>query len=309
MFKVDIHSKTVQVLLEQAVQGQVASAYLFCGEAGVGKRSAARAFGETLVEMPLDLIWVEPTVSIEGTLHPVSSEAAKRSQSRAIAQIRLEQIHSIRAQWGLTPHGNRRVVVLESAQTLLVDAGSALLKMMEESITTTFILTADSEDSLLSTVRSRCQIIRFKRWDDQAFRQFVEQQCPVLLEYPSLMSFTRGCPGQAIAAVEVIESLDPQLKIDLVELSQEGWSIVDGFKVMTGLAALGNPETLWLLKYMQHSLWNSSLQTSLKHQGIALIEESLKQLGSHCQRQSMWEVLIWQLCLKKICWAIDIGVM
>jgi DNA polymerase III subunit delta' len=303
----NIQSKPVQRLLEKALQGRVSAAYLFCGSAGVGKRTTARWFANQLVGSPLDLFWVEPTLSIEGNLLPISSDEAKK-YSRAIAQIRLEQIHAIQSQWGLTSHKAKRVVVIDSVQQMSVDAGSALLKIMEESVTTVFILITDLEDRLLSTVRSRCQIVRFEHWDNQAFHRFVENQCSMLLDYPSLLSFTRGCPGQAIAAIEVVSGFNIQLRQDLIELSKAGWSVVDSFNVMPELAGLGHQEIVWLLSYMQHSLWISRLEVGLKRQGIALIEESFQQVRSHCQRQSIWETLIWQLCLKKIGWRLELPV-
>lgn len=56
-----------------------------------------------------------------------------------------------------------RGVVLEDASTLTVEAQNALLKTLEELPETgLFILSADSDFKLLSTVLSRCQIIRLQ---------------------------------------------------------------------------------------------------------------------------------------------------
>lgn len=56
-----------------------------------------------------------------------------------------------------------RVVVLESAHNLTMDAQNSLLKTLEEPPTnSTIILGADSDTKILPTVLSRCQIVRIR---------------------------------------------------------------------------------------------------------------------------------------------------
>ena len=61
--------------------------------------------------------------------------------------------------------GGRRVVLLENAQRMTVQAQNALLKSLEEPDgETTFLLTASGETGLLPTVRSRCRVVRVQPW-------------------------------------------------------------------------------------------------------------------------------------------------
>jgi DNA polymerase III subunit delta' len=60
--------------------------------------------------------------------------------------------------------GRRRVVIVDQADALLVEAQNALLKTLEEPpAASTFVLVTSRPDVLLPTVRSRCQRLRFGR--------------------------------------------------------------------------------------------------------------------------------------------------
>jgi len=75
-----------------------------------------------------------------------------------------------------------KAVILEDSQLLTIEAQNAMLKMLEEPPEhTIIILAADSEESLLPTIHSRCQIIRLKEEirtlsekDEQEIKQFIE---------------------------------------------------------------------------------------------------------------------------------------
>lgn len=77
-------------------------------------------------------------------------------------KLGIEQARIIKEHFSLKPYSAKgRVVVLEDASTLTIEAQNALLKTLEELPDKgLFILAASSEDKLLPTVLSRCQIIR-----------------------------------------------------------------------------------------------------------------------------------------------------
>ena len=67
----------------------------------------------------------------------------------------------------------RRVVVIENAERMTPQAQNALLKSLEEpDESTRFILTASGDAGLLSTVRSRCRVVRVPPWP----RERIERQ-------------------------------------------------------------------------------------------------------------------------------------
>jgi DNA polymerase III subunit delta' len=140
-------------LLEGALVGEPAHAYLFYGPAGVGKRTAARRFGAALV--------AEGDANAKDRalrgLHPDLSEVEPEGRFTTIGQAR----EVVRRASSRPFEGGRRVFVLR-ADTLNVQAANALLKTLEEPEGgAVFILLATSLEGVLPTVASRTQAVRF----------------------------------------------------------------------------------------------------------------------------------------------------
>lgn len=76
-------------------------------------------------------------------------------------KLGIEQARKIKDFLSLKPYqSGGQIIVITSAQNLTTDAQNALLKTLEEHADgITFILGVSSEDQLLSTIISRCQII------------------------------------------------------------------------------------------------------------------------------------------------------
>src|SRR5690625_5027570 len=75
--------------------------------------------------------------------------------------IKIEQIRDLQKEFSYSGlESTRKVYVISGADTLTVNAANRLLKFLEEpSKTTTAMMLTDNSQSIIPTVRSRCQII------------------------------------------------------------------------------------------------------------------------------------------------------
>ena len=82
--------------------------------------------------------------------------------------IKVDQIRELQNNAYLTPQRTKyRLIVIESADRMNLAAANALLKILEEPPPQTiFLLLAQQISTLLPTVLSRCQIIRFASYED-----------------------------------------------------------------------------------------------------------------------------------------------
>ncbi|PID39813.1 MAG: DNA polymerase III subunit delta' [Proteobacteria bacterium] len=152
--------------------GTLPHALLFIGDDGVGKKSAATALAMacncTTLADSLDRSshpdsidacgQCSPCRKIAGDHHPDILHVAPIS-----AIIRIAQIRSLLETLALRPNEARqRVVIVSDAQAMNLEAGNALLKVLEEPPEgTLFVLTAGQTFDLLPTIVSRCRQIRF----------------------------------------------------------------------------------------------------------------------------------------------------
>ena len=152
-------TKTLQNAL---LQEKFSHAYLFSGPRGAGKVTAALELAKALncPSSPLDDCCdrCETCRRIQNGNHPdvvrISPEGAS---------IKIDQVRRLQREFSYAAaEAERRVVIIEQAETMTVEAANSILKFLEEPVTPMVaVLIADREDAVLPTIRSRCQQIRF----------------------------------------------------------------------------------------------------------------------------------------------------
>jgi DNA polymerase III delta prime subunit len=98
---------------------------------------------------------------VQEEIENAASALAKKHNARLIP-FTLEKIADVRelsTMTKLTP-SEKQAYYVEHIEEATVDAANAFLKQLEENEKTLYILTASSEDSVLGTIVSRCQVIR-----------------------------------------------------------------------------------------------------------------------------------------------------
>ena len=153
-------------LLEAALDEGPSHAYLFYGPSGVGKRELARAFGRELI-------------GTTRAQHPDLYELAALGE-----MIRIDEIRKLHRDLHMRPfEADRRVYLILSAQLLNEDAADALLKDLEEPPSyAVIVLVADELGPIPETIRSRCQLVPFRRLSERAVREIVDARAPELSE-------------------------------------------------------------------------------------------------------------------------------
>jgi DNA polymerase III subunit delta' len=157
-------------LLSAALEDGPAHAYLFHGPAGVGKRRAALAFAAELLG---------DEGRVERRSHPDLYLLEPLGD-----QIRIDAIRELRHDLHMRPfEADRRIYLVFSAQLLNDEAADALLKDLEEPPPyAVLVLVADELGPLAETIRSRCQLVQFRRLSERAVREEIAARAPGLSE-------------------------------------------------------------------------------------------------------------------------------
>ncbi len=171
------------MLLRSAVQGgRVSHAYLFAGPSGVGRREAALAFAQLLnCEHPSqDACGECQSCKLIATGHHPDVRMIDLERGLLLdpedstkTGVGLKQVLALRREVVYPPYQGRwKVYIIADAETMTTEAANSLLKVLEEPPPhVVLILIAESVVSLLPTVVSRCQLLRFSFVPSAAIEQ------------------------------------------------------------------------------------------------------------------------------------------
>lgn len=284
----------LELLERSLISARIAPAYLFVGQDGIGKAMVARAFAEALLDCSdgrvvrsnhPDLLWIEPTFKKGEKLLTRSEALAEGALPRAQPQIRMEQVRGI-IQFLSRPavEAQRRVVVLEDAQTLGDGAANALLKVLEEPGAATLILIVPELRVVLTTVVSRCQKIPFVRLSDQLVQTILAEHA---LETPlEMIAMSQGSPGRAMQLLKWLATVPPDLLIALRKWSESPLDLRSSLHLARQVdEALTVEAQVLLVDYLQHLVWQSG-----QSQPLAALEKLRTQLLSYVSPRLAWEV-------------------
>ena len=176
----------------------ISHAYMFEGPSGVGKNTMARELAATLLDM-------------ENLFNsPDYIEITPDGNSIKIAQIRKLQSDIL-----VKPYKSYKIYVIDEAQKMTVEAQNALLKTLEEPPKyAIIILITNNKESLLDTIKSTCEIIKFTPIPLVEVADYLTQTGVDKNRASLLANFSRGSMQKAI---ELSESEDFHIMRDEVQ--------------------------------------------------------------------------------------------
>ena len=163
------HELPIAALRAAVAHERLAHAYLFHGEASIGKRLTAVRFAQALnCEEASDRSALDACGSCRScrqiTAHTYPDFfTIEPDQEQVTPQIKIEQVRDIEHQVMYRPLiGARKICLIDEADRMTIGAANALLKTLEEPPDhSLFLLITSRPAALPATIRSRCQALRF----------------------------------------------------------------------------------------------------------------------------------------------------
>lgn len=155
-----------QLLRGHIQRKDVHHAYLFAGPQGLGRRSLALRYAQAL-NCPTPLSPGEPCRTCRVCTQTARMQHIDLSVVQAEREggsLKVEQIRDLQQSLSLTPYeASYRVALLLRFEEANANSQNALLKTLEEApARVILLLTADSPESLLPTIISRCEVLRLR---------------------------------------------------------------------------------------------------------------------------------------------------
>lgn len=232
---------TAKRFIRTAIKNENLYNFLLSGPKGVGKR----LFGFKLSKMlncppqSTNFMLIGPIPSkIKDKEDKISEYVRNYLPENTVIEfedrtaILIEQIRTIIKRLVHMPSiGSKRVVLIIEADRMTAEAANCFLKTLEEPpLDTFFILTSSRPSSLLPTIRSRCQHIRFTYMKNEEIKNIIfEGQDDYLLSSPGeIMIFQDNeildsvrdifvrCPLSADAAARIAKEYERKKIIDVL---------------------------------------------------------------------------------------------
>ncbi|WP_300279745.1 DNA polymerase III subunit [Peptacetobacter sp.] len=163
------------------------NAYIFEGINGIGKRTFAKLFAKIL-------IGVSPENS------PDFSIISKEDGSH---RIKIEKIRKMKEDVYEKPISNYKIYMIENAELMSEEAQNAILKTIEEPPQyAIFILITENKEALLSTIKSRCDIVKFIPLSNETVKNYLIEELNLDEESAKVYAtFSKGSINKAIELV------------------------------------------------------------------------------------------------------------
>lgn len=276
MFNKIIGNDEIQNLLKQAIKNNRTShSYLFVGTEGIGKKQIAKEFAKALLCLNNDKYCntCKSCIEFDDNNNPdfVILEPDENS-------IKIEQIREIQRKVVEKPIiSNQKVYIIDNSDKMTTEAQNCLLKTLEEPPKyITIILIGTNENAFLSTIKSRCTILRFKDIPQHKIEEYLDTQQIYFKDKRIL----KACGGSIGKALEIKDRQEEYESIhEFIEnLAQE--NIIDIFQ-KTQILFNSKERIQNILQYINILLLEMAKENYKYSECIEIVEDTKKRLQSN----------------------------
>ena|SRR5581483_10713938 len=298
MFAIVGQERALRIVSLAVQSGRPAHAYLFAGPADVGKQTLALQLAQALNCREADPPCGQCSSCrrIAEAKHPdvqlvtvLTNKEDRRTKNISIAQVR-----EVEQTIALKPYeGGYRVVIIDPADAMNLEAQNSFLKTLEEPPpNTVLILITTREHLLLETIRSRCARVEFGLAPREVIRDLLAErgQAPEQAELLSRLAEGRVGLALAYAADSDLLAARSEGLASARELART--SLPDRFQLADALASSFSSEAAAIHERLGHwrSWWRDVLLLQTQGEDGVSNADFLAQLMEDAGRTTPGEV-------------------
>lgn len=242
-------SDAISPLIQQYAAREAPHALLLTGQAGVGKSTLALLLAQALLcqadNKPCGNCSACTKVQNHNHTNLMVVKTDKKQRS-----VKVEHARALLASLSTFPFApGPRVILLEELDDFTPQAQNALLKAIEEpDQASCFIMTCANERAVLTTIRSRSQILRLPAWQDELVCSVLHKNGIQEKEAKELAALAGGSPGKALEIKDNSDYWAVKALVDEVVFKADG---ISGFPAASKLLKDEKDKADLILDYLE----------------------------------------------------------
>ena len=198
MFEKILGNERNEEILEKAIKlNKTSHSYLFWGTEGIGKKLIAKEVAKRILclEKNMQDCKCKSCIEFDSDNNP-DFQLIEATDGK----IKIDQIREMQRKIAEKPIiSSQKVYLIDDADTMTVEAQNCLLKTLEEPPEyITIILICSNEDTMLSTIKSRCTRMHFEPIEKEKVKQFIHANYPDIEMSDKIIELAQGSIGKAI---------------------------------------------------------------------------------------------------------------
>ena len=191
--------QAIDLLSHDLDNENIAHAYLFSGQLGIGKTKTALRFAKAIACPSGGCLKCAVCKSFENKVHPDFQFIKAEGNYISIDQIRrLAYWVSLKSS-----QAKRKIVIIEEAERMTEEAANALLKTLEDPLeSVVFLCITSNKNAVLPTIISRCRHVKFRALAHDALVDYFKDKGQSSEKVRLAAGLSQGVFGKALQLIE-----------------------------------------------------------------------------------------------------------
>ena len=250
--------------------------YLFLGISGIGKKMIAKEFAKMILCDGEEKYCnkCKSCIEFDSGNNPDFAEINPDGNN-----VKIEQIRELQRKIVEPPIiSNKKVYIIDEADSMTKEAQNCLLKTLEEPPEfAVIILIGSNESNFLSTIKSRCTIIKFNSIPSEQVKNYIEQKYDIHPISENIILASEGSIGKAEILKDKQELYNA---IDNILANIEKMDLIDTLK-NADIIYKSQEDKIDILEYINIILFRKSRQNAKYLNCINIIEDTKKRLNAN----------------------------
>ena len=276
MFENVVGNEKNKAILEKSIRlNKYSHSYVFWGLEGIGKKVFAKEFAKNILCLEQqENCKCKSCIEIDSNNNPDFQLIEPND-----GKVKIEQIREMQRKIAEKPIiSNKKVYIIDNADTMTTEAQNCLLKTLEEPPEyITIILICTNEDNLLSTIKSRCTRMHFEPINTEEIKKYIKQNYPDQMISENLINLSQGSIGKTI---KLNENKNIYENIEKIFLSMQNKDLIEIVQMSEEIYK-AKEEISSILDYMNVILLKLSKQNMKYIRCIEFIEQTKKRLKAN----------------------------